>query len=133
MINFQVSLPTSHSIPDQLLPLHADLRLHLQHRGQVHRHLVRNLAPATGRVAGRGAPNAPDDAGVDLPSPSRIGRLGLQALHFQVVLVGDVALDILVHDGYLDLRSHVVRGGEECSGASQATNLGYTKVQHSGN
>jgi len=68
----QVSFPAPHAVPHELLAVHAVLRLHLQHHGQVIRPAVSELAQGDRGNAGPCSSHAHDRLAVGLPFTDRI-------------------------------------------------------------
>lgn len=125
----QVSFTTSHPIPHQLFTFHAYIWLCLWNNGQVHGCCLWNFTWKTWRVTKSGTSNPSDHIGVHLLSKARICNLGLQAPHFQMVLVVDVAYDILVPDHHMDLWKYVCCRGKHLRKAQMAV-LGGSKIHY---
>lgn len=124
----QVPLTAPHPVPDQLLALHATLRLYLWYNGQIFGLIIRKLAPKEGGSTGRGAPDTSHDTGIHIPSTPRIRVLSFWTSEVQLVPMADVAGHHLVQDAHLDLWAHV-HGREECVQTPKTANMGYSQIQ----
>lgn len=125
---WQVSFFAPHSIPDQLLPVHAVLRLHPRNHGQVDQQTVRNLTTETGGSSGRRPSNTPHYTRILVSSSSGISLFCFKASELQMV---HVASYLLVRLLQFHLRSNVHRG-EELARQAQVAILGYPKIHYTG-
>ena len=94
----QVSLSPSYTISYQLFFVHATLWLCIWYHGQIYRWTIWNFTQKGSRITRCSAPNSSNYAWVHLSSQTWFCLFGLQALHIKMVLLIDLACDIVVYD-----------------------------------
>ena len=94
----QVSLSPSYTISYQLFVVYAALWLRIRHHGQIYKWTIRNFTQKGSRITRCSAPNSSNYAWVHLSSQTWFCLFGLQTLHIKMVLLIDLACDIVVYD-----------------------------------